>query len=79
MTFKKDNTDAVSRSSGGTNSQAKADWEYAKLIRVYDARSLFILHHSYKLRRFIVAIAENRMFDIFILSLIVINSFSMAF
>jgi hypothetical protein len=78
--FKKKKTPVqdLSSTSSMKTAHSRQDWEYARLIRVYEARSLFCLHHSYKLRRFIVAIAENKVFDTFILSMIVVNSLSMA-
>jgi hypothetical protein len=50
------------------------NWKYARLIVVYDARSLFMFHHRTCLRRFVVGMVNNKIFDNFILILIAANT-----
>ena len=53
------------------------DWEYAQKIVVYDGRSLYLFHHQTFFRRLIVAITEDKLFENFILLLIILNSISL--
>jgi hypothetical protein len=50
------------------------NWRYARLICVYDARSLFLFHHKMYFRRFMVGLVNDKIFENFILILILANS-----
>jgi hypothetical protein len=47
-------------------------------VVVYDSNSLYLFHHKSKLRRRIVGIVESSFFNNLILTLIVLNSITLA-
>jgi len=53
-------------------------WEYASKVVVYDAKSMYLFHHQNRLRRRIVGIVESSLFNNIILTLIVLNSMTLA-
>ena len=55
----------------------KRSWEYAKKICVYDARSLYLFHHSTYFRKLMVGISEDAKFSMVVWLCILLNSLSM--
>jgi len=56
----------------------KDAWSFANKIIVCDARSLYLFHHETVFRKFIIFIVEHKVFDSFIITLILFNSIVLA-
>jgi hypothetical protein len=52
----------------------KEGYSFASKVKIYDGRSLYLFYHKRHFRRVLVGIAESKIFDAVILSLIVLNS-----